>query len=96
MPPTASKTTRREISPITRAEMLGMHKAGASLRTITGLIVLEDAYQKLLPEMLDDFPARVFMQDNARTHILGATTDWLKLKGYTVRQILTLLKWHGS
>src|SRR5436305_5171981 len=34
MPPTAPKTTRHEISPITRAEMLGMHKAGASLRTI--------------------------------------------------------------
>jgi hypothetical protein len=34
MPPTAPKTTRREISSITRAEMLGMRKAGASLRAI--------------------------------------------------------------
>ena len=51
---------------------------------ITGLIILEEAYKKLLPEMLDDFPARVFMQDNARTHILGAITDWLKSQDYTV------------
>ena len=53
---------------------------------ITGLIILKDAYQKLLPEMLDKFPARVFMQDNARTHILEAITDWLKSKGYTVME----------
>jgi transposase len=51
---------------------------------ITGLIILEEAYKKLLPEMLDDFPAQVFMQDNARTHILGAITDWLKSQDYTV------------
>ena len=55
-------------------------------RGVTGKIILEVAYKEYLPDMLDDFPERVFMQDNACMYTIPETKAWFEEKGYTLME----------
>jgi transposase len=51
---------------------------------VTGWIVLEYAFKKILPQILDGHSELVFMQDNAGIHRRKELVAWLKEKGYKV------------
>ena len=46
--------------------------------------MLENALKKILPQILDDHPEFVFMQDSAGIHKKKAVVAWLEEKGYKI------------
>jgi len=46
--------------------------------------LLENTLKKILPQILDDHPEFVFMQDGAGIHKKKAVVAWLEEKGYKI------------
>jgi transposase len=53
-----------------------------SKRGVTGRIILEYALKKILPQILDNNPEFIFIQDGAKTHKAKRLVAWLEEKGY--------------
>ena len=58
---------------------------------VTGRIILESTFKKILPQILDGHPDLTFMQDRAEVHKRRELVAWLKEKGYNMCQSLVRL-----
>ena len=47
---------------------------------------MDVVYKQHLPEMLNDYPNKVFIQDNAKIHTIKETMEWLASQKYTIMQ----------